>query len=75
MEPFQHLEKQMNAGEKALSILNKIAIFERSKHLTDTQKAQLIDPLTQQLTELTGQGQLGLEGGAAPSQAPTKAAK
>lgn len=69
----------MTQSEQALSILNKIATFERSKRLTETQKAMLIRPLQEQLDALTGQGSLpltqGLEGGATPSSAPPKAAK
>lgn len=71
-------------SEKALSILNKIATFERSKHLTEQQKAQLIQPLKRQLDEITGQHSLDmppggaesrLEEGEAPGTAPGKGRK
>lgn len=50
-------------SEQVATLLNKIATFERSKRLTDAQKALLIKPLQEQIETITGQSQLGLEGG------------
>ena len=65
----------IRTSEQVSAILNKIATFERSKRLNEQQKTMLIQPLTAEIERLTGQTQLGLEGGSQASQAPTKAAK
>lgn len=65
----------LKQAEQVSTLLNKIATFERSKRLTEAQKTLLIKPLQEQIEQITGQGQLGLEGGATPPAAPPKAAK
>lgn len=62
--------------DQALQIINKIASVERSKHISDAQKAILITSLKNQLDAAVGQAQIqGLEGGSTPPAPAPKAAK
>lgn len=62
----------MSNVDRASSILAKIAAFERSKHLSDAQKAMFVSQLKAELDAIAGQGSLPLQDGVSAAPAAGK---